>query len=50
MYYPDGKETQRVGIISDVKVSPSINGILTNQDEVLNKAIEIILKNDHAKN
>lgn len=44
VYYPDGRETQRVGIIPDVEVSPSINGILTNQDDLLNKAIEIILK------
>lgn len=44
VYYPDGGETQRVGIIPDVEVSPSINGILTNRDDLLNKAIEIILK------
>jgi C-terminal processing protease CtpA/Prc len=44
VYYPDGGETQRVGIIPDVEVSPSINGILKNQDELLNKAIEIIMK------
>ena len=43
VYYPDGKETQRVGIIPDVEVLPSINGILTNRDDLLNKAIEIIL-------
>ena len=44
VYYPDGGETQRVGIIPDVEVLPSINGILTNRDDLLNKAIEIILK------
>lgn len=44
VYYPDGGETQRVGIIPDVEVSPSINGILSNRDDLLNKAIEIILK------
>ena len=44
VYYPDGRETQRVGIIPDVEVLPSINGILTNRDDLLNKAIEIILK------
>jgi len=44
VYYPDGKETQRVGIIPDVKMLPTINGILNNKDELLDKAIEIILK------
>ena len=44
VYYPNGGETQRVGIIPDVEVSPSINGILSNRDDLLNKAIEIILK------
>lgn len=43
VYYPDGGETQRVGIVPDVEVLPSINGILTNRDDLLNKAIEIIL-------
>lgn len=42
VYYPDGKETQRVGIIPDVIVRPTIQGILNNQDELLNKAIEFI--------
>lgn len=39
VYYPDGEETQRVGIIPDIKILPSVNGIMTNTDEVLNKAI-----------
>lgn len=42
VYYPDGKETQRIGIIPDVRVEPTINGIKTGRDEVLEKAIEII--------
>ena len=44
VYYPDGRETQRVGIIPDVEVLPSIDGILKDRDDLLNKAIEIILK------
>lgn len=42
VYYPDGKETQRVGIIPDIVVQPTINGILENRDEVLDKALELI--------
>lgn len=44
VYYPDGKETQRIGIIPDVKVEPTINGIKAGRDEVLEKAIELINK------
>lgn len=42
VYYPDGKETQRIGIVPDVKIEPTINGIKAGRDEVLEKAIEII--------
>lgn len=42
VYYPDGKETQRVGIIPNIEVRPTINGIREGRDELLEKAIEII--------
>lgn len=42
VYYPDGRETQRVGIIPDIEVNPTIKGIREGRDEVLDKAIEII--------
>lgn len=42
VYYPDGKETQRIGIVPDVEVLPTIEGIKTGKDELLEKAIEII--------
>ncbi|RLD77981.1 MAG: peptidase S41, partial [Bacteroidetes bacterium] len=42
IYYPDGTETQRIGIIPDIEVKPTIKGIKLNKDEVLEKAIEII--------
>ena len=42
VYYPDGKETQRVGIIPDIGVHPTIQGIREGRDELLEKAIEII--------
>ncbi|WP_136482560.1 S41 family peptidase [Cognatitamlana onchidii] len=40
VYYPDGRETQRVGIVPDVEVKPTIIGIKQGRDEVLEKAIE----------
>lgn len=42
VYYPDGKETQRIGIIPDVEVKPTIDGIRNKTDEVLEKALEWI--------
>ena len=42
IYYPDGTGTQRVGIVPDVEVKPTINGIKNRKDELLEKAIEII--------
>lgn len=45
VYYPDGKETQRVGIIPDIEVKPTIRGIKEGKDELLEKAIGIINKN-----
>jgi hypothetical protein len=44
VYYPDGKETQRIGIVPDIEVKPTIRGILEGKDELLDKAIEIINK------
>lgn len=44
IYYPDGRETQGVGIIPDIEVKPTINGVKAGQDEVLNKAISYINK------
>ena len=42
VYYPDGRETQRVGIVPDIEVKPTIKGIQEGHDELLEKAIEII--------
>lgn len=39
---PDGSETQRIGIVPDVKMEPTIKGIRSGKDEVLEKAIELI--------
>ena len=42
VYYPDGKETQRIGIVPDIDIKPTIKGITEGKDEVLDKAIELI--------
>ncbi len=44
VYYPDGKETQRIGIVPDVEIKPTIKGIKDGKDEVLEKAVEWIRK------
>ena len=42
--YPNGGETQRIGIVPDIEVLPTIEGIRQGKDELLEKAIEIIIK------
>jgi C-terminal processing protease CtpA/Prc len=44
VYYPNGEETQRIGIVPDIEVKPTIDGIRKGRDELLEKAIEIIMK------
>jgi len=44
VYYPNGKETQRIGIVPDIEVKPTIYGISDHRDELLDKAIDIINK------
>ncbi len=43
VYYPDGTGTQRIGIVPDIEVKPTIQGIREGRDELLEKAIELIL-------
>jgi C-terminal processing protease CtpA/Prc len=42
VYYPDGKETQRIGIVPDIELRPTIQGIKEGRDELLDKAIKVI--------
>lgn len=39
---PDGSETQRIGIVPDIKMEPTIKGIRSGKDELLEKAIDLI--------
>ena len=41
-YYPDGKETQRIGIIPDIIIKPTVKGIQNKKDEVLERALDYI--------
>ncbi|NJD23145.1 MAG: peptidase S41 [Melioribacter sp.] len=43
VYYPDGGETQRIGIVPDVEIKPTIKGLIEGKDELLEKAIQIII-------
>ena len=42
VFYPDGRETQRIGIVPDIEVKPTIKGIKEGRDEVLERALEYI--------
>ncbi len=43
VYYPDRRPTQRVGIVPDVEVRPTIAGVRAGRDEVLEEALRQIL-------
>ena len=42
VFYPDHRPTQRVGIVPDVVVRPTIEGIAAGRDEVLEAAVGVI--------
>lgn len=42
IFYPDGKPAQRVGIVPDIEVKPTVAGICAGRDELLEKAYEVI--------
>ena len=44
VFYPDKRPTQRVGIVPDIEVKPTIAGIRAGRDELLDAAIAEILK------
>jgi C-terminal processing protease CtpA/Prc len=46
IFYPDKTPTQRVGIVADVEVRPTIAGIRAGRDEVLEEALRQILGQD----
>ena len=42
VYYPDGRETQQIGIVPNLEVKPTIKGVLAGRDELLEKALEMV--------
>jgi hypothetical protein len=46
VFYPDKRPTQRVGIVPDIEVKPTIAGILAGRDELLERALREILGPD----
>jgi C-terminal processing protease CtpA/Prc len=42
VFYPDGSPTQRIGIVPDVVVEPTVEGIRDGRDEVLERALREI--------
>ena len=49
IYYPNGRETQRVGLAIDVPVRPTVAGLRAGRDELLDRAIELITTGPAAK-
>ena len=46
VFYPDGRPTQRVGIVPDLEVRPTIAGTRAGRDEVLEAAVRRLLGRD----
>jgi C-terminal processing protease CtpA/Prc len=46
VFYPDKRPTQRIGIIPNIEVKPTIAGIRAGRDEVLEEAVRQILGPD----
>jgi carboxyl-terminal processing protease len=40
VYWPDNRQTQGIGLVPDIEVRPTINGIRNNIDEVLETALD----------
>jgi C-terminal processing protease CtpA/Prc len=40
--FPDGRQLQRIGLVPDIEVKPTIKGIRDGRDEVLDKAIQYL--------
>ena len=49
VFYPDRSPTQRVGIVPDVGVVPSIEGIREGRDEVLERAVRVVLGDESSE-
>ena len=48
IFYPDDRPTQRIGIVPDIVVRPTISGIRADRDEVLERALREVLGNAYS--
>lgn len=46
VFYPDKKPTQRIGVQPDIRLDPTIEGMMEGRDEYVEKAIELIKESD----
>jgi C-terminal processing protease CtpA/Prc len=46
VYYPDRRPTQRIGIVPDVEVRPTVAGLRAGRDEVMEAAVRRVLGRD----
>ena len=42
--FPDGKQLQRIGLVRDIEVKPTIKGIRAGRDEVLDEAVKYLMR------
>lgn len=42
VYHPNGGITQRIGLVPDIEVKPTLQGLINGEDEYLNRAFEYI--------
>ena len=42
VFYPDGRETQRVGIVPDIEIRSTVRGIQRGEDEILTRAVRFL--------
>ena len=47
VFYPDGRETQHVGIVPDIKARPTVMGLQREEDEVLARAIRFLTEEEY---
>ena len=46
IFYPDKRPTQRIGIVPDIEVHPTVAGLREGRDELLEAAVRTILGGD----
>ena len=49
VYTPDGGQTQRIGLTPDIECRPTVEGIREGRDELVEKAVEIILSDEEVE-